>query len=146
VSAAEAGLPAFFSRASRGRVIVNRFEPGFFADGFGMMLFDVLGEQADLFLRRTFITEFDDVFPVEGFANGFDVLFQPLVGKEWRGLRRGGGRSRQRAGALRDVGEELRDLERVALLLEELVIKRGLSRLGGLLLRCAGAELRLGAG
>ena len=55
----------------------------------------------------------------------------------------GRGRSRQRAGAFGDIRHELRRLERVGLLLQELVIEGRILCLLGLLLQGARTELRL---
>ena len=136
--------PAHTCRVLRGPVVIDSLVAARKANGIRMMLLDILRNEADL-LRTlvALVAEFDDLLTVVGPADVFDVFLKPLVRKERRGLRSGRGRAGQCARALGNVGQELRRLERIRLLLEELVVERRLPRLLRLLLQRAGANLCL---
>ena len=116
------------------------------AHGLGVALLDLLRQQADLGAVVALVVVAVDRLPVVRLTDGLDVLLQPLVGEEAARLRRGRGRARQRAGALRDVREELGRLERIGLLLQKLVVESLILRLLGLLLLLTGGKLGLSPG
>ena len=133
------------AQRARRAVVVDGLEAARKTDGLGLRLLDILRGQADLCVRRALVVEADDLETVLGVADRLDVLLEPLVGEER--LRRRGAARGARAGkstrALCDVGEELRDLKRVALLLQKLVVDGGVLRLTGLLRDGARADLCL---
>ena len=116
------------------------------ANGFGVLLLDLLGQKADLSAVFAIIAVAIDRLAIVGLTDGPDVLLQAFVGAEAAGGGAGRGRARKRARALRDVRQELGDLERIALLLQELIIHGGLASLLRLLLDLTGGKLRLSAG
>ena len=124
------------------RVVDGLVAPGE-ADSLGVLLLDLLRHQADLGAGVALVVVAVDRLAVVRLADVLDVLLQPPVGEEAAGLRGGGRRAGERAGAFGDVREELRRLERIRLLLQELVVEGGVLRLLRLLLRLASGELRL---
>ena len=125
--------------------IINGLVAGMRTDRMRMLLFNILRDKADLLMLLAFVIVRIYLLAVESFADGFDVFFEPFVGKEATGLAGGGSRTRQRASSFGDVRQELRRLERVGLLLEELVVQRGLTGLLRLLRGLTGGKLGLRA-
>jgi hypothetical protein len=106
------------------------------------VLLNVLSHQADLRMLLTLETVRINVLPIVGFTNLANILFQPAI-RPTSGLRGRRGLTRQRASSHRNIRKELRLLEGEALLLEELVVHGGLTRLIRLLLDLTSAHLRL---
>ena len=110
-----------------------------------MVLLDILRDQTNPRAGFALVLIPHDVLAIERLTNLLDIILQAAVGEER--LRRGGrgigGRTRQRPSAHGDVCQELRDLERVALLLQKLVVQRRVLSLLRLLLDSAGTKLRL---
>lgn len=133
--------------ASVDLVIINGLDPTILTDSVRMLLLDLIGHIADVCLLRfiPLISEFVDRQTVFGFANLPDVFLDLAVREERGGLLRGRGRTGKCAGAHRDIREELRHLERIALLLQELIIESLFASLFGLLLDLTGTEHRLRA-
>ena len=127
-------------------LVVNRAVSRRQTDRVGVLLLHVLRDQADLRARVALVAVGVDRLLVERLTDLLDVFLEPLVGEEAARLRRGRGRARQRAGALRDVREELGRLERIGLLLQELVVESLILRLLGLLLLLTGGKLGLSPG
>ena len=113
--------------------------------GLRVMLLDLLRQQTDLGAVVALVVVAVDRLAVVRLADRLDVLFQPFVGQEAARLRRGRGRTGERARALGDIREELRRLERIRLLLQELVVEGGVLRLLRLLLLLTGSKLGLSA-
>ena len=111
-----------------------------------MALLDVLGHETDLGLARAplVVEPVDRLAAVRG-ADLVDVLLEVAIGEERRALRGRAlrRRARQRARAHGNVGQELRHLERIALLLQELIVERAVERLLRLLLERAAGQQRL---
>src|ERR1043166_8952121 len=102
-----------------GLVVVHRTIAASKPHGVRMPALNLLGAQAHARGRIALVAEGDDILAVEGLADRTDILLQALVGEQAARLRGGGGRARKRSRSLGDVGQELRRLERVGLLLEE---------------------------
>jgi hypothetical protein len=145
VGHAAAQRPAVPLGVLGGVLVVDRLVATGEADSLGVFLLDLLRQQADLIGLVALVAVAVDRLPVVGLTDGADVFLQPLIGKDGAGGRLGVALSRQGTGALRDVGEDLRGLERVGLLLLELIVEGGVLRLLGLLLHAARLELRLRA-
>ena len=84
-----------------------------------------------------------DRLAVECFANRLLVVLQALVGEEAARLLGSCGAPAQGTSSFCDIRQKLIDLERIRLLLLELVIKRGILRLLCLLFERPGAQLCL---
>ena len=137
---------ATFGSVVSGLVVIDGTIPTSQAHGFGVMLFNILRDQTNPRAGLALVLVPHDVLAIEGLTDLLDIILQAAVRKER--LRRGGagicGRTRQRASAHGDIRQELRDLERIALLLQELVVIRRVLCLLRLLLDSASAKLRLG--
>ena len=141
---AEGEVPAL--RRVVGRLpVVDRLVATRETHGLRVMLLDLLRQQTDLGAVVALVVVAVDRLAVVRLADRLDVLFQPFVGEEAARLRRGRGRTGKRARSFGDIREELRRLERIRLLLQELVVEGGVLRLLRLLLRLASGELRLRA-
>ena len=110
---------------------------------FGVMLLNILRDKTDACSRFVLIAEFNDLLTVKGLTNRLNSFLEAFVRKERHRLGSLGGRTRQRTSTHGDVRQELGLLIREALLLEELVVKRSLTSLLGLLTHSTSAKLGL---
>ena len=143
-SAAHRGRRVEAAARARSSVVIDSLVSASEADGLWLDLLDLVGVEADLRLAGTaLVVEGVERHPVMGLADLAHVFFQARVREERHRLRRRCRRARQRAGAHRDVRQELSDLERVAALLLELVEEGRLASLLRLLFSRACVEQRL---
>ena len=129
----------------RGLPVINGLISSGQPNGLRVLLLNILSDESDLLARITLIAKANHVRTVERLADGFNIFLQPLVREEPTRLRRRGCRARKSPRALSNVRQELRCLERIALLLEKLIVFRRILRLLGLLLHLTCGELRLSA-
>ena len=107
-----------------------------------MFLFDFLSEKADLGAAIPHVVAVNVLAVVE-LTDLLFIMFKLLVREKPGRLLGCGGGPGQRTSTHRNVRKELRDLERIPLLLQELIINRRVLRLLGLLLQSTRPQLRL---
>ena len=108
-----------------------------------MILLDVLGHEADLRRVITLVVVLVDRLAIERLADRRNILLEAAIREQTARLVGRCGRSGQCASAFRDAGKELRNLERIGLLLEELVVERRETGLLRCLLCLTSGKLRL---
>ena len=107
------------------------------------MLLNVLSDKTDSRSRFVLIPKLDDLLAVKRLTNRLNSLLEALVREDRHRLVRGRRGPRKRASAFRDICQELGSLERISLLLKELVVESLLSGLLCLLAECTGPNLCL---
>ena len=125
-------------------VVIHSLVAASKTDSLRMLALNVLRNQTNLSAALPLVVVAVDRLPIEGLANLMDILLEALVRKERGRLRRCRRRARIGASPHGNVGKELRHLERVALLLEELIIEGRVLRLLRLLFLRSGSQLRRG--
>ena len=133
------------THALRSLVIVNGLVAAWVkANSIWIFLLNLISHEADMGLVMfiTLVLESVNRQAVVCLANLLDVVLQAAIRKDLGGLRGCRGRSRQRAKSHSNIGQELRHLEWVALLLLELVDQSVNASLRGLLHLRTCAQLR----
>ena len=111
-----------------------------------MTLLDILRQQSKLLAAiAALVVVLVDRLAIMRAANLLDIFLQALVREEAARLVGRRGRTRQRARTFRNVRKELGSLERIAFLLQVLVVQRSLAGLLRLLAKLAGSHLSLSA-